>query len=346
MKKNLVKHVFNLIDLLEIHGIRSDEIPSKILSMQNQDNEYQELTQQNIKEILNYASKFNFITNTHRGIDLSASATIFAKSESYSIMEALAIFETYLKNESLKQFFTTMLNDNTYFSITSFESLINDNLAYQILCQTILFESKDQDQFHFNPQLINYLINIIKEMEHNCLLSHILLSIYTNEVIPDKEKNIEYRNQNNEMIQYSNLNDILTILPHRGIPVDRDETRLLQSFFKDTLFHEFDHCCAICGIDLPHMLIASHIKPFRDCAHIIECVDHNNGLLLCRNHDYLFDQGYFSFNENGTIIISEELLKKENFNSKYVLSHDIKLSHLSEERKQFLSYHRNHIFLK
>ena len=53
-----------------------------------------------------------------------------------------------------------------------------------------------------------------------------------------------------------------------------------------------------------------HIS-FRDCAHIYEAIDHDNGLLLCRNHDYLFDQGYFTFDENGYIIFSEELLDKD-----------------------------------
>jgi predicted restriction endonuclease len=73
--------------------------------------------------------------------------------------------------------------------------------------------------------------------------------------------------------------------------------------------HEFDHQCPICGTNIPAMLIASHIKPFRDCAHIFECADHNNGLLLCRNHDYLFDQGYFSLNEDGTPIpVAAELI--------------------------------------
>lgn len=89
------------------------------------------------------------------------------------------------------------------------------------------------------------------------------------------------------MLNYKYKQTILSIIPRRGIPHDRDETKALQSFYKDTLFHEFDHACPLCGINIPHMLIASHIKPFRDCAHIYEAIDHNNGLLLCRNHDYL-----------------------------------------------------------
>lgn len=31
------------------------------------------------------------------------------------------------------------------------------------------------------------------------------------------------------------------------------------------------------------------------------------GLLLCPNHDKAFDRGYIAFNDNGLIIISDEL---------------------------------------
>ncbi len=148
------------------------------------------------------------------------------------------------------------------------------------------------------------------------------------------------------MIDYKYKNIIHGIIPRKGIPHDRDETKALQVFYKDTLFHEFDHSCPICGINIPHMLIASHIKPFRDCAHIYEAIDHDNGLLLCRNHDYLFDQGYFTFDENGYIIFSEELLEKDNLDSAYSLRKNYRLAecYLSENRMKFMAYHREFIF--
>ncbi|MFR5527154.1 MAG: HNH endonuclease, partial [[Clostridium] innocuum] len=77
-----------------------------------------------------------------------------------------------------------------------------------------------------------------------------------------------------------------------------------------------------------------------------EAIDHDNGLLLCRNHDYLFDQGYFTFDENGYIIFSEELLDKENLDSAYSLRKNYRLQdcYLSENRMKFMAYHREFIF--
>ena len=100
------------------------------------------------------------------------------------------------------------------------------------------------------------------------------------------------------------------------------------------------------AINIPHMLIASHIKPFRDCAHIYEAIDHNNGLLLCRNHDYLFDQGYITFDDHGYIILSGELLKIENWQEKFSLKKNYRLpeEYLTRDRVLFFQYHRKYIF--
>ena len=132
----------------------------------------------------------------------------------------------------------------------------------------------------------------------------------------------------------------------RGIPNNREESRQLQTFYKDTLFHEFDHRCPICDIHLPHMLIASHIKPFRDCAHLYEPIDNNNGLLLCRNHDYLFDQGYISFLDDGRLLVCSELQKEPDHREVYHLPKDFHLdaSLMTPERKLFLAYHRKNLF--
>ena len=178
------------------------------------------------------------------------------------------------------------------------------------------------------------------------MVSITLTAIYTSSIVSHEDMRIDYKNTTYNMIDYRYKDFICSIIPRRGIPHDRDETKSLQAFYKDTLFHEFDHKCPICNINIPHMLIASHIKPFRDCAHIFEAVDHNNGLLLCRNHDYLFDQGYFTFDEKGYIIIGEELLSMDNLTSSYNLRKNYRLPEnlMTENRMKFLAYHRTHIF--
>lgn len=83
-------------------------------------------------------------------------------------------------------------------------------------------------------------------------------------------------------------------------------------------------------------LIASHIKPFIKASEK-ESYDPNNGLLLSQNMDGLFDKGYISFNNDGTIIISKYL---DNKLQRHLKDYKLDSIFLEKERLQYLVYHR------
>ena len=85
------------------------------------------------------------------------------------------------------------------------------------------------------------------------------------------------------------------------------KSRIGQGIFRKGLI-EYWHGCAISQCPLTWMLIASHIKPWRD-ADNQERLDAYNGLLLLPNYDKLFDLGYISFNSKGKIMYSRLLDK-------------------------------------
>ena len=87
-------------------------------------------------------------------------------------------------------------------------------------------------------------------------------------------------------------------------------------------------------------LVASHIKPFISCE-IHEAYDVNNGLLLSRNMDILFDQGYISFLENGHIIYVKEL--KDEI-KEHLDIYNLDSIFLNHKRLEYLRYHKEHIF--
>ena len=64
--------------------------------------------------------------------------------------------------------------------------------------------------------------------------------------------------------------------------------------------------CRVTGVNDPHCLIASHIKPWRDCSDR-EKLDGCNGLLLSPHVDRLFDRGLISFADDGTVLKSPKL---------------------------------------
>jgi len=84
------------------------------------------------------------------------------------------------------------------------------------------------------------------------------------------------------------------------------------------------------------VLIASHIKPFIESDEN-EAYDPNNGLLLSRTIDSLFDLKYISFENNGEMIFSNRISNDvKEFWKDYKLENTI----LNEERKNYLAYHR------
>ena len=85
------------------------------------------------------------------------------------------------------------------------------------------------------------------------------------------------------------------------------------------------------------VLIASHIKPFIDSDEH-EAYDPNNGLLLSRTIDSLFDLKYISFTDEGEMLFSNRTSDDvKEFWKAYRLDKAI----LNEERKEYLAYHRN-----
>lgn len=112
--------------------------------------------------------------------------------------------------------------------------------------------------------------------------------------------------------------------------------RLYKNQLKEESIEKYKRSqCMLEKLDYP-VLIASHIKPFIKSTKD-EAYDPNNGLLLSRTIDSLFDLNYISFNDDGTILftnrVSPDIIK---FWKGYTLDKKI----LNKERKKYLEYHR------
>lgn len=115
--------------------------------------------------------------------------------------------------------------------------------------------------------------------------------------------------------------------------------RVGQGKFREKLIFKHGYKCAICSINNKQLLIASHIKEFCECKNN-EHIDEYNGLLLCANHDKLFDKHFISFDEQGKILVSKDIcledysklnideniiIDKKNFKEEYMMIHRNKL---------------------
>jgi len=119
------------------------------------------------------------------------------------------------------------------------------------------------------------------------------------------------------------------------------KARIGQGAYRQRLLEESSECI-ITRVNDERILMASHIKPW-SVSNDDEKIDHNNGLVLTPTYDKLFDQGFITFKDDGTIIISPYIsplnIKKLNLaqGRKYIVS-------LTDKRKEYLDYHREHIF--
>lgn len=136
-------------------------------------------------------------------------------------------------------------------------------------------------------------------------------------------------------ILQNNLNESSTA----GSEIERIvKARVAQGAFRRLMLIEYNHKCCLCNIHTTSALRGSHIKEWSDSSPK-ERIDANNGLLLCANHDALFDKHLISFNpETGNIIVSISLEEAEkealNLDETFVLD-------ISKDMKPYIKYHYN-----
>jgi len=86
------------------------------------------------------------------------------------------------------------------------------------------------------------------------------------------------------------------------------KTRKLQSFFRHAVLSSYEHRCALTGLNIPGLLIASHIIPWSENEH--RRADPTNGLCLNVLHDKAFDRHLITFDENYRLVVSSALKKR------------------------------------
>ena len=115
--------------------------------------------------------------------------------------------------------------------------------------------------------------------------------------------------------------------------------RVNQGVFRKRLLERYEKCC-LCNVNDRRFLIASHIIPWSE-AEDEEKLDPDNGLLLCPNHDRAFDGKYITFDDDGLIIISDEL-SGENRESLNI--HEGMSIKMRDGNRKYIKYHREKLF--
>jgi 5-methylcytosine-specific restriction protein A len=121
------------------------------------------------------------------------------------------------------------------------------------------------------------------------------------------------------------------------------EIRSKQSLFKRRLL-TVEKKCRLTGIADLRFLRASHIKPWARCANGNERIDGSNGLLLSPHADFLFDRGWITFENDGSIVRSGQLPKEVIDRIGIDLTQGKRCGDFFKEQQSYLEYHRNAVF--
>jgi len=129
------------------------------------------------------------------------------------------------------------------------------------------------------------------------------------------------------------------------------ESRPYQYNLKRKLIEIYHGKCAICDLDIPELLRASHIIPHSENKETAKRLD--NAILLCSLHDSLFDGGLITItHNNGTygIEISSKLRESRSNAAKELFENLAKAKFHEPIRnppsRESLRYHNNKIFKK
>jgi len=125
--------------------------------------------------------------------------------------------------------------------------------------------------------------------------------------------------------------------------------RRVQSFFRKSLLVSYRGCCALTGLNVPELLISSHIIPWSK--NKARRADPTNGILLNVLYDKLFDKGLITFDDDFKVIVSECLHYDSKVNKKFQSVFEIEGLQLNLPDRfhpdiSAINYRRQNIFQK
>jgi len=83
------------------------------------------------------------------------------------------------------------------------------------------------------------------------------------------------------------------------------KSRRLQTFFRNAVLSSYEYRCAVSGMAIPQLLVASHIIPWSKDES--RRADPTNGLCLNALYDRAFDRGLITFDEDFRLVVSKNL---------------------------------------
>ena len=124
-----------------------------------------------------------------------------------------------------------------------------------------------------------------------------------------------------------------------------------QEYFRHMVLANYGCRCALTGIDVPQLLLASHIIPWAEKSHKKDRLNPSNGICLSALYDKAFDKGLITISpDDYTVLLSSALREyesKEYFDRHFgnIAGRQITMPVEYKPNRDFLAYHRDKVFV-
>ena len=165
--------------------------------------------------------------------------------------------------------------------------------------------------------------------------------IFESEKILAQKQNITIESKFNDYIV--DINDLKGETKVREI-----KSRVNQNVFRQIVLSNYNMKCAIANIDIPELLIASHIIPWS--MNEKERLNPENGICLSPLYDKAFDEGLIGVNNNYEVVLSNNLKRNttKEYYSNFFQSIEKKKLNLPNKylpKKEYLEWHMDNVFI-
>jgi putative restriction endonuclease len=129
--------------------------------------------------------------------------------------------------------------------------------------------------------------------------------------------------------------------------VSQTKHRKGQEYFRRMILANYENRCALTSIDVPQLLLASHIIPWSDNKK--ERLNPCNGICLSALYDKAFDQGLMGFDSHYRVVLSIRITENEgkDYYDKYfapVTGCELTMPAMYKPDTVFLEWHMDEIF--
>lgn len=147
------------------------------------------------------------------------------------------------------------------------------------------------------------------------------------------------------VLDESLLSDLHEIEGSAVIPetqrIQLSKARVGQGLFRKRVMLR-DPDCRVTGVRDSRLIIASHIKPWRESSNE-ERLDGNNGIMLSPHFDSLFDAHLISFEDEGRMLFHPTL--SDDVLGRWSIRRDTSVERFAPEQARYLEHHRD-VFIR